>query len=141
MGILFEHHPSDVEEQYCSQAEYCHQTNPTHDTATHSPKYANRPKVFKRLCSLHRIKVFNPSHAKNPIHKSPLLRIVPASDHRIAGSTRYSLWKSAIPENDKNANKASVYPDSRKTPAGVNECRIHVVIASGRFKGNNRRVR
>jgi hypothetical protein len=88
-GNVFEHHCSGVdEEQYCSHAEYCQNTNPPSDITAQTARYPRRPIVFGILRTLNVRIVLSASQAKNPVHRSALLRTVPASDHSIAGKRR-----------------------------------------------------
>ena len=86
---MFEHHCCGVdEEQYCSHAEYCQNANPPSDITAQTPRYPRRPIVFGILRPLKVRIVLSASQTKNPVHRSALLRTVPASDQIIAGKRR-----------------------------------------------------
>lgn len=127
--------------QYCSHAEYCHQAKPAIDTSVQIPRYKTRPIVFSISRPLNGYTAFNASQAKKPVHIRALLRTVPARDQIIAGTRRYPLWKKKKPQNERKQNNDSVFPASRNTPDGENECRMHVTVPSDGHRGNSRLLR
>jgi hypothetical protein len=46
-----------------------------------------------------------------------------------------------MPKKERKLKRDSVLPARRKAPAGERACRIHVMVARERWRGNIRRVR